>query len=81
LLCWNVYKENNETDSKDEFKTIILNKKPNIVLLQEFIHNDSISKFFEKDFKLGYEFAANTYIKKYKEQLSKISKKTWKMHV
>ncbi|MCK5759703.1 MAG: endonuclease/exonuclease/phosphatase family protein [Candidatus Delongbacteria bacterium] len=65
VLCWNVYKENNEAECQDEFKKIIDSKNPNIILLQEFIHKEGNDKFFSKDIKPGYEFAPNTYIEKY----------------
>ncbi|NOR45351.1 MAG: endonuclease/exonuclease/phosphatase family protein [Candidatus Delongbacteria bacterium] len=66
VLSWNVYKENNETEWAKEFKTIVNIKKPNIILLQEFILDTNMVASFSECSKLGYEFAPNTYIKKYK---------------
>ena len=65
-LSWNIHKEVNDVNWKNDFIKIVRdNKNPNIILLQEVSLEMNIIEILKDDLEMGWEFAPNLYQEKY----------------
>ena len=66
ILNWNIHKEVDNDNWKNDFiKIVKSDKKPTIILLQEVRLEENIIDIFKNDLRMGWEFCPNLYQEKY----------------
>ncbi len=65
ILSWNIHKNVNDINWKNDFIKIVSEKNPNVILLQEVRLEMNIIKLFKDNLQMGWEFSPNLFQGKY----------------